>query len=375
MATPRVLVADDQVDVLEALRLLLRGSGVDTDSAGSIQALRDRLQTAEYDLLLMDLNYARDTTSGREGLDMLAEVHNRHPMLPVIVMTGWGTIETAVEAMRRGARTFIHKPWDNASLAATVSREIEEGRARRRDGAAASREREDARLIQRALLPASLPPIGCCEMAALWQPASDFGGDCYDALPLGGGRIAISIADVSGKGLPAAFLMSNLQASTRAFSMQHSSPRGVAASINRALCANWSLRKYATFFYAVIDCPSRTITFSNAGHNPPVLVRADGSVERLSTGGIALGMFEHAAYEQHELAVRPGDRLVLFTDGLTEAENAEGVDFGDDRLVDTIVTHRDRPASELLNAVFERAREFTAGAFADDATLITVGIV
>jgi sigma-B regulation protein RsbU (phosphoserine phosphatase) len=375
MATPRVLVADDQVDVLEALRLLLRGAGVDTDSAVSIQALRDRLQSAEYDLLLMDLNYARDTTSGREGLDMLAEVHRRDPMLPVIVMTGWGTIETAVEAMRRGARTFIHKPWDNAALTATVSREIEEGRARRRDGAKASREREDARLIQRALLPASLPPIGCCEMAALWQPASDFGGDCYDALPLGGGRLAISIADVSGKGLPAAFLMSNLQASVRAFSMQHSSPRGVAASINRALCANPSLRKYATFFYAVIDCPSRTITFSNAGHNPPVLVRTNGSIERLSTGGIALGMFEHATYEQQEIAVERGDRLVLYTDGLTEAEDADGVDFGDARLVETVVGHRDRSATTLLNAIFERAREFTGGAFTDDATLITVAIV
>ncbi len=375
MPTPRVLIADDQVDVLEALRLLLRGAGVETDSAGSIQALRDRLLASQYDLLLMDLNYARDTTSGREGLDMLTEVHGRDPMLPVIVMTGWGTIETAVEAMRRGARTFIHKPWDNASLTATVTREIEDGRARRRDGATASREREDARLIQSALLPASLPAIGCCEMAALWQPASDFGGDCYDALPLGGSRVAISIADVSGKGLPAAFLMSNLQASARAFSTQHSSPQSLAASINRALCANWSLRKYASFFYAVIDCESHAITFSNAGHNPPVLVRADGSVERLSAGGTALGMFEHATYEQQEIAVRPGDRLVLFTDGLTEAENADGVDFGDERLVDTVVTHRGRPASELLTTIFERARVFTSGAFADDATLITVAIV
>src|SRR5687767_6288013 len=129
MATPRVLVADDQVDVLEALRLLLRNAGVDTDSAGSVQALRERLQASEYDLLLMDLNYARDTTSGREGLDMLAEVHGRDPMLPVIVMTGWGTIETAVEAMRRGARTFVHKPWDNATLTGTIRREVDEGLA------------------------------------------------------------------------------------------------------------------------------------------------------------------------------------------------------------------------------------------------------
>ena len=112
LVTSCILVADDQPDVVDALRLVLKMAGFETDSANSIATVRERLLARRYDLLLMDLNYARDTTSGREGLELLAEVLGRDPLLPVIVMTGWGTIETAVEAMRRGARTFVHKPWE-----------------------------------------------------------------------------------------------------------------------------------------------------------------------------------------------------------------------------------------------------------------------
>jgi len=374
LTTPCILVADDQPDVVDALRLLLKTAGFESDSASSIASVRERLLARRYDLLLMDLNYARDTTSGREGLELLAEVLGRDPLLPVIVMTGWGTIETAVEAMRQGARTFVHKPWDDAELVRTVRREVDEGHVRRRAGAIASREREDARLIQRALLPSRMPAIPGCEIAALWEPASDFGGDCYDVLRLGGGHVAISIADVTGKGLPAAFLMSNLQASVRAFAAQQSSPRYVAEGINRALCGNPALRTFATLFYGVIDTVTRTLTFSNAGHNPPILVRADGSVERLSIGGLVLGVKHSALYEQGEARIVAGDRIVLFTDGLNEAENVAGADFGDQRLVETVVLHRDQPAAALLETVFAQVREFTGGHFTDDATLITIAI-
>lgn len=369
-----ILVADDQPDVLEALRLLLKAGGFDIESASSVAMVRDKLLARRYDLLLMDLNYGRDTTSGREGLDLLTEVLARDPFLPVIVMTGWGTIETAVEAMRRGARTFVHKPWDDAELVRTVRREIDEGQVRRRAGAMASRERQDARLIQRALLPSAMPTMPGCEFAALWEPATDFGGDCYDVLRLGGGRVGVSIADVTGHGLPAAFLMSNLQASVRAFAAEQLSPRNVAEGINRALCRNPALRTFATLFYAVIDTVERTLTFSNAGHNPPILVRPDGSVDRLSVGGLVLGVKDNARYEQRETRIAAGDRIVLFTDGLNEAESPAGDDFGDERLVETVVTHRGLPAPILLDTIFGRVREFTGGRFADDATLITIAI-
>jgi len=128
---PRVLVADDQPDVLEALRLLLKGEGFAVHTASSPAAVLRALEGGDFDAVLMDLNYARDTTSGREGLDLLPRVHAADPSLPVVVMTAWGSVESAVEAMRRGARDYIEKPWDNTRLLATLRTQVELARALR----------------------------------------------------------------------------------------------------------------------------------------------------------------------------------------------------------------------------------------------------
>src|SRR5664279_794965 len=114
--SPRILVADDQTDILQALRLLLVDSGFEIDLVNSVGGVLERLSGEPYDLLLMDLNYTRDTTSGREGLELLDRVRLRDAGLPIVVMTGWGSIETAVEAMRRGAKSFVQKPWDDTTL-------------------------------------------------------------------------------------------------------------------------------------------------------------------------------------------------------------------------------------------------------------------
>jgi sigma-B regulation protein RsbU (phosphoserine phosphatase) len=367
---PRVLVADDQADVLAALRLLLRSEGFDADTAGSVDEVRQRLAGHTYDLLLMDLNYARDTTSGREGLELLAEVHAGDQGLPVIVMTGWGSIDTAVEAMRLGARTFVHKPWDNESLARTIRREVDEGIAQRHADSTARREREDAQRIQRALLPSMLPRLPGCEIAATWTPASTFGGDCYDAIALDSMRLGIAIADVAGKGLPAALLMAHLQASVRAFAGEGFAPARMAASTNRSLCRNVDVSRFVTFFYAVVDRATNTLTFSNAGHNPPVLVHADGAIERLAPGGMVLGVFEDTSYTEGQAGIRSGDRLVLFTDGITEATDVDDNDFGDERLVETVLEHRDLPAQGIVDAVFGAVSRFTRRPFVDDATVV-----
>ena len=373
-SNPRVLVADDQPDVIAALRLLLRGAGLDADSATSVQDVRDRLNDHAYDLLLMDLNYARDTTSGAEGLDLLTEVHTRDRHLPIVVMTGWGSIDTAVEAMRRGARAFVPKPWENAMLTQTIQREVSEGRALRRADAYAARELEDAQLIQRGLLPASMPALDGCEMAAVWRPASAFGGDCYDALSFSNTRAAISIGDVAGKGLPAALLMSNLQASVRAFASDEATPAEVVERANRALCRHTPLDRFVTFFYGVIDTERRQLQYTNAGHNLPILVRADGTIVRLDAGGLVLGVAADARYTQGTVAISRGDRLVLFTDGITEAESADGQEFDDDRLLQTVVSLRGETPWRMVDAIVQRVSAFTGGHFRDDATLFVAAI-
>jgi sigma-B regulation protein RsbU (phosphoserine phosphatase) len=280
----------------------------------------------------------------------------------------------AVEAMRRGARTFVHKPWDNAALSDAIRREVAEGRAARHADRRASREHEEAQAIQRALLPASLPALPRCDVAARWAPASAFGGDCYDVLPLDDARFAVSIADVCGKGLAAALLMSNLQASVRAFTSTDATPASVTARVNTALVRNGGLRRFVTFFYGVYDAAAGELTYVTAGHNPPVVVGADGGVRRLATGGPVLGIFESATFEQERVCLAPGDRVVLFTDGLVDAEGEGREAFGEDRLAGVVAARRGAGAAVLVDAIFEQVSRFRAGPLEDDATLVVIAV-
>jgi sigma-B regulation protein RsbU (phosphoserine phosphatase) len=374
MPNPRILVADDQTDILQALRLLLTDAGFETDLVSSVGGVLDRVVERPYDLLLMDLNYTRDTTSGREGLELLDRVRTHDTTLPVVVMTGWGSIDTAVEAMRRGARSFVQKPWDDLTLVEVVRREIEDGMASRRRAARVAKEQDEARLIQRALLPPVMPEVKGCSLAALWTPASGIGGDCYDVLRFSGTRLAVSIADVVGKGLPAALLMSNLQAAVRAFSTAAAEPHDVCASVNRLLCRNIASGKFVTFCYAVIDTEAMTVAYANAGHFPPILMRANGTAEQLAPTGLVLGVSSDWAYTSGVIELGHGDRLVCYTDGITEALAPDDGEFGEERLIETIRSLRAEPPDRLARTVSDAVAAWTGGSPQDDATLIVAAI-
>jgi FixJ family two-component response regulator len=369
---PRVLIADDQPDLLDALRLLLKGEGIAMEAVTSPEAVLAAVETGAFDLLLMDLNYTGDTTSGREGIDLLAGVQARDRLLPVIVMTGWGSVDLAVEAMRRGVRDFVQKPWDNDQLVSTLRSEIEKGRARRQRDAHERRELEEALRIQRKLLPASLPQIDGCEIAASWQPAAGVGGDCFDVIGFGRSRLALSIADVVGKGIPAALLMSNLQAAVRAFATDAAQPGELCQQVNRILCGNIAEGRFISFFYCTFDNELGVLTFANAGHYPPILIRGDGSVERLIKGGPVMGVFADPAYEQGRVPIGSGDRLVLFTDGITEARNSDDAEFGEERLIALAIENRACSAPALQARLADAVATFAGGAFQDDATLIVL---
>ena len=369
----RLLVADDQPDVLEALRWLLSGEGYDPQFVSSTDAVMEKLRAESFDLLLMDLNYTRDTTSGREGLELIPRVRAHDPAMPIVVMTGWGSIDTAVEAMRRGAKSFVQKPWEDVTLLEILAREIAESRAARRRDQKQQREVEEASLIQRGLLPTTIPQVAGLELAVAWQPAYGVGGDCFDTLAFGQ-VLGISIADIAGKGLPAALLMSNLQAAVRAFAQDSTSPASICSSVNRLLCRNMAPGRFASFCYTRVDVGNSRITYSNAGHNPPLLVRENGSVDRLSGGGMVLGVFSDISYEQIELKLEPRDRLVFYTDGISEVLNSEGEEYGDDRLAEAAARSRALDPVRLKDALLEDVTRFADGKFQDDATLIVAGI-
>ena len=369
---PRILVADDQPDLIDALRLLLKREEIHVESAGSPEAALTAITAGSFDLLLMDLNYTSDTTSGREGIDLLSRVQALDHELPIVVMTGWGSVDLAVEAMRRGVRNFVQKPWDNAQLVTILRTEVDAGRARRQQAAVERRELDEARRIQRKLLPSTMPALEGWEVAVSWQPASGVGGDCFDAIPFGPARLGLSIADVVGKGIPAALLMANLQAAVRAFATNTTEPAELCQQVNRILCGHIAEGRFISFFYCIVDHDESTLTFANAGHYPPILIRAEGTVERLGTGGAVLGVFPEGGYEQGRVALRAGDRIVLYTDGITDVCNAADEEFGEARLLDLAVANRGCNAPALQARLANAVDAFSDGRFQDDATLIVL---
>ena len=362
---PRALIADDQPAVTEALRLLLKCDGYQTEAVHSPRDVLDTLSSDDFDLLLMDLNYASDTTSGAEGLDLLGRIRKFHHSLPIVVMTAWGSIPLAVEAMRRGARDFVEKPWDNRELLCTLRRQIDA------PADAGREETRDAVAAQQALLPRAIPKIPGCDLSLEWIPAGDVSGDYVDLISLGENRLGVAVGDVAGKGVAAALLMSNLQAMMRALAPD-AAPADLITRVNRTVAANVTSNRFITLFYGVLE--GRRLAYTNAGHLAPILVRANGEFTMLDSVGPVLGVFANLVYPQAEIELRPGDRLVVFTDGVVEAEDRDGADFGTERLLEIVVSHRRLGADLLRDTIMDALARFSGCPLQDDATLLVLAV-
>lgn len=241
-------------------------------------------------------------------------------------------------------------------------------------GREAEREFAQARVIQQGLLPATLPAVAGFEVAATWHPSQEVAGDYYDVLALDGQRLAVCVGDVSGKGMAAALLMSSLQAALRAVAGQGVGPAAICTQVRTVVCRSLSGGRFVTFFLAVLDRQAGTVTYSNAGHVPALLVRPGGSAERLVAGGPAMArVLEELPYQQDTVPLHDGDRLVLVSDGVTEAAREDGALFGEERLLDLVTARRGDSAGGLLQAILHDVREFSGDRLADDLTLVVVG--
>jgi sigma-B regulation protein RsbU (phosphoserine phosphatase) len=206
------------------------------------------------------------------------------------------------------------------------------------------------------------------------RPARGVGGDYYDFLALASGRLGLAIADISGKGIPAALLMASLQASVRGQSQAGGNVAELMAQVNRLVFDASPENRYATFFYAQFDPATRRLVYTNGGHNPPMVLRGS-DVIRLEAGGPVVGLFRAAQFEQEEIQLQPGDILVLYTDGISEAENLHEEEWGEGALVETATACRDLPPSEMIARIMQTADAFAAGAPQhDDMTLVVAKV-
>ncbi len=298
---------------------------------------------------------------------------------------------SAVRALHRGTRriaagdldTRIDIPNEDelgdlaASLnemAAAVKKGREEALARER----LESELATARKIQERLLPHEMPEFSGFEIAGTSLPSQQVGGDYFDFLDIGTGMLGIAIADVSGKGIPAALLMANLQASLHAQAIESGNVAELVSRMNGLLVRSTDANMFATFFYGILDRAKSTFTSTNAGHNPPLVFRADGNIERLEAGGLIIGFLPDQDYKQESIKIGLSDILILYTDGITEAVGPSGGKisenlFGEDRLVEVMKASLEKSAKEIQSAILKAISDHTAGVpQSDDITLIVI---
>lgn len=256
----------------------------------------------------------------------------------------------------------------NSELQATVNLEVAERGLQ-------ERELQHARQIQQDLLPQEIPQVAGFEVAGCWEPARVVGGDYFDVLRLSESRLAICIADVAGKSVSAALLMANVQATVRAFASESASPAWLCNRVNSVLCTNTAPEKFVTFFYGILDADEQILHYANAGHLPPILLKPTGAAQPLAdSGGAVLGVFRDWSYQDAVLPLSCGDRLILFTDGITEAMRHDGEEFGEQRLIAAARSAANGSPAELQTRIMEQVKSFCHAQLHDDATLLVVSV-
>lgn len=255
------------------------------------------------------------------------------------------------------------------ALGITLYRVQLELRASRHELARREAELSFAREVQQALFPRQLPADGGLEFAAICVPAAGISGDYYDVMELPGGRLAFAVADISGKGISAAILMSNLQAVLRTVAAAGRSPAEVCSQLNRHLYHVTEASRFATVFYVEWNGAERRLTYANAGHNTPILLGSRRG-EALDRGGPPVGLFANSKFDEGEVVLEPGDLLAVYSDGITEAENPRGEPFGESQLTAVLAAHADQPLLEIQQQVLRAVREWSSEEPADDATLL-----
>lgn len=381
----KILSVDDETD-LELLlsqyfrRKIRNGEYEFFFAHNGLEALQVLLKHPDISIILSDINMPE-----MDGLTLLAKINEmRIPSLKCIMVSAYGDMDNIRHAMNGGAFDFATKPIDLDDLQRTIDKAVEQIeyiRSAQKEHAQLVDIQTDlsvAREIQHAILPRTfdlkLPDAGNVNIYASMLAAKDVGGDFYDFFPVDDHRIAFTIADVSGKGVPAAIFMAVSRTLIKATGLQDLPTDECMSTVNDILCDESVGSMFVTVFYGIYDLQTGLINFTNAGHNPPYILRADGTVEPLQSAcNLVLGAVEGVPFTSDTLQLNPGDTLFMYTDGVTEAENKNHDQFGETRLEATLAECKGTDSKHIVDTVNAKVKEFINGAAqSDDITQLVI---
>lgn len=379
VSTVKVLVVDDEED----LELLIRQKFRRRIRSGELEFLfahngREGLlklaQNQDIHLVFSDINMPV-----MDGLTMLHQLAEADLDVQAVIVSAYGDMGNIRTAMNRGAFDFLTKPIDFADLEITLEkgiahvRELQNSLETRDKLVSIKRELEVASQVQMSALPAALPENPHYDVKALIYPAKEVGGDFYDYFQIDEHRLALAIADVAGKGIPAALFAMVTRALLKSMVSQYESPAACLNAVNAQLCDGNDSCVFITMFFGVLDTRSGGFLYSNAGHNPPRVVRKkDGSIDVVaSTGNLVLGIDPDQSYGNAEVQLYPGDALILYTDGVTEAENVHEEEYGEPRLDGQLSETVEEDSNGTVEGILSSVREFAGDAEqSDDITCV-----
>jgi sigma-B regulation protein RsbU (phosphoserine phosphatase) len=379
----KILVVDDEPAleplVRQRFRKKIRANEWTFEFAhDGYEALKQLEAHPDIGLVLTDINMP-----GMDGLTLLNRLGEMDRLLRAVVVSAYGDMKNIRTAMNRGAFDFVTKPVDFEDLETTIYKSLRELQAFREASEAQDRlsalqnELDIARQIQEAALPDRIPDRREFDIAASMVPAREVGGDLYDFFLIDEKRLGFVIGDVSGKGLSAAMLMSVSRSLLKAMALKGADPGAVIYDLNRLLYPDTLPQMFVTLFYGVLDTATGVVTYCNAGHNPPFVLKRDGHVSFLErTGGIAVCLLGDFKYEYREIELSPGDSLFLYTDGVTEAMSPSSEEYSEDRLKEVLQERGAAAANELIDGVLRSVRTFASGApQSDDITTLVLRYV
>jgi len=385
MAAIKILSVDDEAP-LELLmkqyfrRKIRNGEYEFFFAHNGLEALSILYNNPDIEIILSDINMPE-----MDGLTLLAKVNEmRNPALRVIMVSAYGDMKNIREAMNNGAFDFATKPIDMDDLSLTIEKAIaqinfvHESQKEHAQLESLKNDLTTAHDIQQYILPRVFPPfpedIDKVDVYASMEAAKDIGGDFYDFFRIDDDHIALVIADVCGKGIPAALFMAVSRTIIRSKGMQGCSAAECMTESNRLLAAYSVGNMFVTVFYAIYNTKTGFVSYSNAGHNPPHLLRRDGTVSELPISkNTIMGVFDDLEYQEDTLQLEQGDVLVMFTDGVTEATNVECKEFGAERLDNILRQLTNTHCQQIIEAIKAGIKEFVGAAEqSDDMTMLVV---